>query len=260
MAGWLRVGYVQGNFNSDNCLVAGRTMDYGPFGFLEKYDLTWNMWVGGGEKFSFIHQPKAAYRNFGSFVKAMVPLLDQSDLEEAQRILTEFPSLCETAVNDMWRQKLGLQKWDKALFDEVQSLATSDPAVDYTIFWRELANAANLALDKQNPTAMLEPLRKAGCTDHWVDWLQQYADRLQREGQSGNAVADAMRKVSPKYVPREWMLVRAYEAAGKKDYSVVHELYQVLSRPFEEQLEFEEKYYRRAPEGSDRKPGVAFMS
>ena len=35
MAGWLRVGYVQGNMNSDNCLVGGVTMDYGPFGFME---------------------------------------------------------------------------------------------------------------------------------------------------------------------------------------------------------------------------------
>lgn len=26
---WLRVGYVQGNMNSDNCLLSGRTMDYG---------------------------------------------------------------------------------------------------------------------------------------------------------------------------------------------------------------------------------------
>lgn len=26
---WMRVGYCQGNFNSDNCLVAGRTLDYG---------------------------------------------------------------------------------------------------------------------------------------------------------------------------------------------------------------------------------------
>jgi uncharacterized protein YdiU (UPF0061 family) len=28
-ADWIRVGYCQGNFNSDNSLVAGRTMDYG---------------------------------------------------------------------------------------------------------------------------------------------------------------------------------------------------------------------------------------
>ena len=29
---WPRVGYCQGNFNSDNCAVAF-TLDYGPFGF-----------------------------------------------------------------------------------------------------------------------------------------------------------------------------------------------------------------------------------
>ena len=26
---WIRVGYCQGNMNSDNCLIAGRTVDYG---------------------------------------------------------------------------------------------------------------------------------------------------------------------------------------------------------------------------------------
>ena len=38
VAEWMRVGYAQGNFNADNCLVGGRTMDYGPFGFMERYD------------------------------------------------------------------------------------------------------------------------------------------------------------------------------------------------------------------------------
>lgn len=28
---WIRVGFTQGNFNADNCLVGGYTMDYGPF-------------------------------------------------------------------------------------------------------------------------------------------------------------------------------------------------------------------------------------
>ena len=37
VGGWVRVGFVQGNFNADNCLVGGRTMDYGPFGFVDVY-------------------------------------------------------------------------------------------------------------------------------------------------------------------------------------------------------------------------------
>jgi uncharacterized protein YdiU (UPF0061 family) len=40
-AEWMRVGFCQGNFNSDNCLVAGRTMDFGPFGFVERYERGW---------------------------------------------------------------------------------------------------------------------------------------------------------------------------------------------------------------------------
>jgi len=33
VANWIRVGYCQGNFNSDNCAAGGLTLDYGPFGF-----------------------------------------------------------------------------------------------------------------------------------------------------------------------------------------------------------------------------------
>ena len=32
VANWIRVGYCQGNFNSDNCAAGGFTLDYGPFG------------------------------------------------------------------------------------------------------------------------------------------------------------------------------------------------------------------------------------
>lgn len=37
VAHWIRVGFAQGNFNADNCLVGGYTMDYGPFGFMDEY-------------------------------------------------------------------------------------------------------------------------------------------------------------------------------------------------------------------------------
>eukprot|EP01034_Spumella_vulgaris_P037358 gene37358-46095_t len=36
VAEWMRVGYVQGNMNSDNCLLGGRTLDFGPYGWMER--------------------------------------------------------------------------------------------------------------------------------------------------------------------------------------------------------------------------------
>ena len=58
---WVRVGYVQGNMNSDNCLLSGRTMDYGPFGFVEEYSELWTPFTSDIEaKFGFELQPLAA--------------------------------------------------------------------------------------------------------------------------------------------------------------------------------------------------------
>jgi uncharacterized protein YdiU (UPF0061 family) len=64
VANWIRVGYCQGNFNSDNTQAGGVTLDYGPFGFIEKFDPNYQPWTGGGEHFSFWNQPVAAARNF----------------------------------------------------------------------------------------------------------------------------------------------------------------------------------------------------
>ena len=69
-----------------------------------------------------------------------------------------------------------------------------------------------------------------------------------------------MRLASPKYVPREWMLVHAYTAAEKGEYSPLHELHDLLRRPYDEQPEMAGRYYRRAPPGSEQQGGVGFMS
>ena len=42
VGGWIRVRFAQGNFNADTCLVGGRTMYYGPFGFLDAY-VSWHL-------------------------------------------------------------------------------------------------------------------------------------------------------------------------------------------------------------------------
>ena len=37
----MRVGFVHGVMNTDNMSVLGLTIDYGPYGWLEGYDLQW---------------------------------------------------------------------------------------------------------------------------------------------------------------------------------------------------------------------------
>ena len=54
---WLRVGYCQGNMNSDNTLLGGRTLDYGPYGWVERYDPLYQPFTSDGDlKFAFMRQ------------------------------------------------------------------------------------------------------------------------------------------------------------------------------------------------------------
>jgi uncharacterized protein YdiU (UPF0061 family) len=144
-AHWLRVGYVQSNFNADNCLVGGVTMDYGPFGFMEPYNPEWGMWVGTGAHFAFGNQPVAAGVNFGQLQKSLLPLLDEEGRREAERIVKEYPSVSARVVGAMWASKLGLSAGGGGataaeLARRVLELMQSHPT-DYTIAWRQLARA-----------------------------------------------------------------------------------------------------------------------
>ena len=59
VAEWQRVGYCQGNMNSDNSALGGVTLDYGPFAFMERFDPSYNPWTGGGAPYCYANQPQA---------------------------------------------------------------------------------------------------------------------------------------------------------------------------------------------------------
>ncbi|HHD75315.1 MAG TPA: hypothetical protein ENK95_00660, partial [Campylobacterales bacterium] len=141
VANWIRVGYCQGNFNSDNTAVGGYTLDYGPFGFIDMFDPRYQPWTGGGVHFSFLNQPKAAERNFGMFCLALKPLLasDAEATEKLEKIQSDFPRVMQGTMIQMWASKLGLVKFDTALFNDMMKLMI-ETSVDYTIFFRELSN------------------------------------------------------------------------------------------------------------------------
>ncbi|MFA6903790.1 MAG: protein adenylyltransferase SelO family protein [Gallionellaceae bacterium] len=240
VAHWLRVGYCQGNFNSDNCALGGRTLDYGPFGFIEAYDPTFQMWTGGGEHFSFMNQPMAAMENFRMFCIALVPLLqqDESAIQALQALLDELPDIMQRELNNMWAAKMGLAEFDAALFSELHTLMAETP-VDYTIFWRELSSLPTQVAALQPSfyeTRGAYAQNKVEMETRWAAWLQKWHAALQQEARNPVEISAEMKQTNPKYIPREWMLVEAYRrATDSGDYSQVHQLHEVLAAPYSEQ-------------------------
>ena len=61
----MRVGFVHGVMNTDNMSILGLTMDYGPYGWLEGFDLHWtpNTTDAQGRRYCFGNQPQIAQWN-----------------------------------------------------------------------------------------------------------------------------------------------------------------------------------------------------
>merc|ERR1719393_440528 len=108
--GWVRVGYVQGNMNSDNCLLSGRTMDYGPFGFIERYEPMWSPFTSDMErKFGFERQPLASQVNLMTLARALLPLFErEADFDASMATLQsivqdEYPVLLDSVKGETYR-------------------------------------------------------------------------------------------------------------------------------------------------------------
>ncbi|KAL3823432.1 hypothetical protein ACHAXA_010192 [Cyclostephanos tholiformis] len=152
VGGWIRVGFTQGNFNADNCLVGGRTMDYGPFGFLDVYHPLAAKWTGSGDHFGFMNQPNAGYANFAVLVESLLPIIDVhgGDVDEVRdEMLKKGQSVFSDAVGRAIRSKLGFvggspecsSNEAEKLWEEIEPLLRIARG-DWTLFWRQLTYVA----------------------------------------------------------------------------------------------------------------------
>lgn len=264
VANWIRVGYCQGNFNSDNCAAGGFTLDYGPFGFCDAFSSHYQPWIGGGHHFSFLNQPVAAERNFHMFCTALRPLLmsHQDSLPQLDEIQRGFSKVMEVEMERMWATKLGLVTFNAVLFSELETLMVQT-SVDYTLFFRQLSMIPD----------DIEPLKKSfykgsmyttdtvGMDQRWLEWLTKWKILIDSDSttistagaiiaapRSRAEISRQMKLVNPKYSLQEWFVVPAYQQAFAGNYALVRELQEVMTQPYAEQSkDVEEKYYRLKP-------------
>ena len=252
VANWIRVGYCQGNFNSDNCAAGGFTLDYGPFGFCDEFNSQYQPWSAGGDHFAFLNQPKAAEQNFKMFCNALLPLLesDQALSSQLVDIFNEFSTIMQKKMQKMWRTKLGLTIFNATLLNDLIALMEQTP-VDYTLFFRELSTVPNNIEPLKN--SFYKPVSEEVNT-HWSEWflnwkrLNACSDNKDTTPLSRDQLSKQMKLVNPKYSLREWFVAPAYQQAAEGNYTLVRELQDVITQPYAEQSkDVEEKYYRLKP-------------
>ncbi|MFK7806195.1 MAG: YdiU family protein [Saprospiraceae bacterium] len=263
---WQRVGFVHGVMNTDNLSILGLTIDYGPYGWLEGYDIDWtpNTTDRQQRRYRYGQQPGVALWNLFQLANALYSLVEESKpFEDA---LDRYKVNFAKANTEMMKSKLGLQqdeKNDVALFASLEE-TLSLTETDMTIFYRLLGNvsksdSAKAILALINPAFYASEEVTGDVSSAWIDWLETYRSRLHLEPLSDEDRKVKMNLVNPKYVLRNYMAQLAIDSADEGDYSLISELHELLRQPYAEQVEME-KWFVKRPEWARHKVGCSMLS
>ncbi|MFI5303864.1 MAG: YdiU family protein [Nitrospiria bacterium] len=270
---WMRVGFVHGVMNTDNMSVLGLTLDYGPYGWLENYDPDWtpNTTDSANRRYRFINQPQIAQWNLLQLANSIYPLIERT--EPLEKALNQYSKMYEKGWQSMISQKLGLKRfqpeWDEELTSELFSILEM-VETDMTLFFRNLSkiSATGETLKNADHGFQWAPLMEAyyipeqlsdGYKLRVTSWLQKYVARLRQDGTSDDMRREQMNLVNPKYVLRNYLAQLAIDKAEQGDYSMAHELLDVLRNPYEEQPG-KEDFAKMRPEWARRRSGCSMLS
>lgn len=254
---WQEVGFAHGVMNTDNMSMLGLTLDYGPFGFLDRYDPAFicNHTDEGG-RYAFDQQPGVALWNLSRLGQAMLPLFAetlQEGAEQANAVLNEYETIFNRAFGEGMRNKLGLcgaHESDHQLIEDLLRLLENEH-IDFTSFFRALAGFGSAQGD-----AELKQL--SGNATAFTGWASHYAARLQGEARDEMERRSTMLRTNPKFILRNHLAQYAIERAqDHQDYREIERLLKLLQTPFDEHPEMAEY---AAPPPADAMPVVVSCS
>ena len=272
-ARWMAVGFVHGVLNTDNMSLLGLTLDYGPYGFVDRYDLAFtpNSSDTSG-RYALGEQPGVCLWNLLRLANALVPA--GLEVEAAQRVLDAYQGHFQAAFDNLYAEKLGIDAWgegDGTILDELLGLMMASGA-DYTNTFRalgELQAAPEGSVPEAFRSATCPPAKGCGAwqptTDagelqaRWDAWVAKYRARVTAQGGDEQARRARMDAANPWVVPRNWLLQRAIKALERDDGTVdlsgrkaLDELMALLTNPFSKPASFDgmlfDDYDARPPE------------
>ena len=230
MAEWQAVGFNHGVMNTDNMSIAGLTIDYGPYAFLDDYDFAFicNHTDQYG-RYSFGSQPNVGEWNLRALLVALAPLVNSDEL---QKVMGHYSKFYTEHYLNLMTKKLGFDQYSdedlnliKHLLGMLQGLS-----VDYTLFFRTLSRYSGDRKELLNLGLYHTPM---------IDWLDDYDKRLEENSSTQEERQTKMLKTNPKFVLKNYMLQEAIDVAEEDDFTLVDALFNIAQDPYAEHEAFE---------------------
>lgn len=234
IAKWQLVGFAHGVMNTDNLNITGSTLDFGPYGFMERFRPNWiNNHSDYQGRYTYQNQPSIGHWNLWTWLNNLISLAEpeQKDKfkEELARCLEQFEPIFLEHYGQGLCQKMGLPHFHKDSLDcsfaFLRILQTEQ--LDYTQSFIRLQNKEYKTL-------------RDDCLDirQFDEFLSQYQSI--REHQDTDELDANMQKANPIYILRNHMAQRAIETAERDDFSEVDRLFKLLNQPYTRQPELEQ--------------------
>ncbi|MCB1571370.1 MAG: YdiU family protein, partial [Xanthomonadales bacterium] len=192
--------------------------------------------------------------------QALAPVFPS--IEPLQAGLNRYADVYMAADRANIAAKLGFAECrdeDVALMQSlVEWMAAAE--VDMTLFFRALSD-----LGESRPTtdqfsaAFYDDAKREASAADLDAWLERYTRRLASDPQAADLRRERMRATNPRYVLRNWLAQQAIDKANQGDESEIHELLDVMRRPYEDQPG-RERFALRRPDWARNRAGCSMLS
>lgn len=235
VARWQLLGFIHGVMNTDNMLLCGETIDYGPCAFMEAFHpATVFSSIDHQGRYAWGNQPGIAHWNLACLAQALLPVIDDDPERAAalaQAAVDTFGEHFEAAHKAGLRRKLGLgreEPGDDSLAGDLQELMRAEGS-DFTLTFRRLADLAGPDDGGAHSVASLYPLPAA-----FAEWLTRWQARLAREALAPEERQAAMYRANPVFIPRNHQVEAVIQAATREgDLAPFHRLVECAALPFD---------------------------
>jgi uncharacterized protein YdiU (UPF0061 family) len=240
IAQWQSLGFIHGVMNTDNMLICGETIDYGPCAFMDAFnpEQVYSS-IDHNGRYAYRSQPGIAHWNLSCLAQALLPLLDEDPeraVALAQQAIDAFPEQFLRANAQGIARKLGLRELgleasaeqDTALVEDLWQLM-AEHRLDFTLAFRRLADLAHERTDNEQSVANLFEFPEA-----LHPWLERWRLRMTQETNTSEERQALMYRANPVFIPRNHLVEAAIAAAtDNHDLNVFHQLVEVLANPWE---------------------------
>ncbi|MGX9855245.1 protein adenylyltransferase SelO [Limimaricola variabilis] len=228
IAQWMSLGFIHGVMNTDNCAVAGETIDYGPCAMMDVYHPARVFSsIDAHGRYAYGNQPQVALWNIAQFATSLVPLMpdQQKAVDDFTAIINRFADLYQAAWLRRFGAKLGLadpQPEDRALIEGLLTAMTREER-DFTNSFRALADDA--------------PERATSDAEWIAAWRARDPD------------PEIAARANPQVIPRLHRIEAAITAALTGDLAPFEEMLGVVTRPFDPDPDLAKRYVDPPGEG-----------